>query len=170
MGRMSPLTYIFTSAIVLASLIIQGHSSFDVIRIAGVKPDLLFIAILYFGYNFGSFYGETTGFVGGLFHDAISSSPLGLLTLPKVLIGFAVGLVGRSILKPNILTIVLVVFGASLVKGLISLFLSFLFQDATISSVATIIFPEAFYNTLLAPPLFFIFDRIFEHDLEGGSY
>lgn len=167
---MSPLTYIFTAAIILASLIIQGHSSFDVIRIAGVKPDLVFVSILYFGYNFGSFYGEVTGFAGGLFHDAVSSSPLGMLALPKVIIGYAVGLIGRSILKPNILTIILLVFGASIVKGLLTLFLSFLFQDATVSSVISIIFPEAFYNTLLAPPLFFVFDRIFEHDLEGGSY
>lgn len=167
---MSPLTYIFTALIILASLIIQGHSSFDVIRIAGVKPDLVFISVLYFGYNFGSFYGEVTGFAGGLFHDAVSSSPLGMLALPKVIIGYAVGLIGRSILKPNILTIILLVFGASIVKGLLTLFLSFLFQDATISSVISIIFPEAFYNTLLAPPLFFVFDRIFEHDLEGGSY
>ena len=55
-------------------------------------------------------------------------------------------------------------------KGLITLFLSFLFQDGTISSVISIIFPEAFYNTLLAPFLFFIFDRIFAHEIEGGSY
>ena len=167
---MSPLTYVFTGAVMAASLIIQGHSSFDVIRIAGVKPDLLFIAVLYFGYNFGSFYGEVTGFAGGLFHDAISSSPLGLLTLPKVIIGYAVGFIGRSILKPNLVTVIVLVFGASLVKGLLTLFLSFLFQDATVSSVLSIIFPEAFYNTLLAPFLFFIFDRIFAHEIEGGSY
>jgi rod shape-determining protein MreD len=154
----------------VVSLIVQGHSSFDVLRIAGAKPDLLFIAVLYFGYNFGSFYGEVTGFAGGLFHDAVSSSPLGLLAFPKVVIGYAVGFIGRSILKPSLLTILILVFGSSLVKGLLTLFLSFLFQDATISSVATIIFPEAFYNMFLAPPLFFIFDKIFAHELEGGSY
>ena len=55
------LTYVFTGAIILVSLILQGHSSFDILRIAGVKPDLVFIAVIYFGYSFGSFYGEVTG-------------------------------------------------------------------------------------------------------------
>lgn len=165
-----PLTYIFTIAIMIISLIIQGHSSFDVLRIGGVKPDLLFIAIVYFGYNFGSFYGTVTGFSGGLFHDAISNSPLGLLALPKVIIGYVVGLLGRSFLKQNILTIALLIFGASLVKGLLTLLLCLLFHEASFSDIATIILPESFYNALLAPPLFFLYDKIFEHEKDGGDY
>ena len=40
------LSYVFTGIIIIVSLIIQGHSSFDVLRIAGVKPDIMFIAIM----------------------------------------------------------------------------------------------------------------------------
>ena len=161
--------YIFTAAILIISLIIQGHSSFDALSIAGVKPDLTFIAVIYFAYSFGSFYGELTGFISGILHDAISNSPLGLLAFPKMALGYFVGMFGRSILKQNIITIFLMLFSASIIKGIITLFLCYLFHEASLSAVFNIILPESFYNGLLAPPLFFLFDKIFEdaHPTEG---
>jgi rod shape-determining protein MreD len=163
--------YIFTGAIILISLIIQGHSSFDVLRIAGVKPDLVFIAVIYFSYSFGSFYGETTGFIGGLLHDAISNSPLGLLTLPKMALGFIVGMFGRTILKGNVLTVFLMLFVASIIKGVFTLFLCYIFHEGAISTVISIIFPESFYNALLAPFLFILYDKLFKDSLsmDGSS-
>jgi rod shape-determining protein MreD len=164
------LTYVFTIVIVLLSLLIQGHASFDILRIAGVKPDLIFITVVYLSYCFGSFYGEVTGFAGGLLQDAVSRSPLGLLTFPKVALAFVVGMFGRSIFKSNILTISLLLFAASLVKGFLTLFLCYVFHEAAAQSILTIILPESFYNALLAPPLFFIFDKIFEKELENKGY
>ena len=162
-------TYIYTGAIILISLIIQGHDSFNAISIAGVKPDLTFIAIIYFSYTFGSFYGEVTGFIGGLLHDAISNSPLGLLAFPKMALGYFAGMFGRSILRENIITIFLMLFVASVLKGILTLLLSYLFFEGSISAILNIIIPESFYNGLLAPPLFFIFDKLFEDSrpLEG---
>lgn len=164
------VTYVFTAVIILVSLLIQGHTSFDVLRIAGVKPDLIFIAVVYLSYSFGSFYGEVTAFVGGLLHDAVSNSPLGLLTFPKVAVAFVVGMFGRSLFKSNILTTSLLLFAASLVKGFITLFMCYVFHEASASSILSIILPEAFYNALLAPPLFFVFDKIFEGELEKEGY
>ena len=164
------LTYVYTALIVLVSLLIQGHASFDVLRIAGVKPDLIFIAVVYLSYSFGPFYGEVTAFAGGLLHDAVSNSPLGLLTFPKVAVAFVVGMFGRSIFKSNILTISLLLFAASLLKGFITLFLCYVFHEALAQSIITIILPESFYNALLAPPLFFIFDKIFARELEHKGY
>lgn len=163
-------TYIFTAMLAVLSLIIQGHTSFDVIRIGGVKPDILFIVIVYVSYSFGSFYGETVGFISGLLHDSVSNSPLGLLALPKMVLGFIVGMFGRNVIKGNILTVSLLLFLASLLKGIITLFLCYVFHHASISSVLTVILPESFYNALLAPPLFVIFDKIFEKELEREGY
>ena len=159
------VTYIFTGAIIIASLIIQGHTSFDALRIAGVKPDLLFIGIVYFSYSFGSFYGEITGFIGGLLHDAVSNSPLGLLAFPKMALGFIIGMFGRAVFKDNLITISILLFLSSIVKGIITLFLSYIFHEASVSSISNIIFPESFYNAILAPPLFFLFDKIFEREI-----
>ncbi len=164
------VTYLFTAAIILVSLLVQGHTSFDVLRIAGVKPDLIFITVVYLSYCFGSFYGEVTAFISGLLHDAVSNSPLGLLTLPKVAVAFIIGMFGRSLFKSNILTISLLLFSASIVKGFLTLFLCYVFHESSASSILSIILPEAFYNALLAPPLFFLFDKIFERELEREGY
>lgn len=164
------VTYLFTAAIILVSLLVQGHTSFDVLRIAGVKPDLIFITVVYLSYCFGSFYGEVTAFISGLLHDAVSNSPLGLLTLPKVAVAFIIGMFGRSLFRSNILTISLLLFSASIVKGFLTLFLCYVFHEASASSILSIILPEAFYNALLAPPLFFLFDKIFERELEREGY
>ena len=163
-------TYIVTAILILVSLIVQGHSSFDSIRIGGVKPDLLFILVIYMGYSFGSFYGQLTGFISGLLHDSVSNSPLGLLTFPKLALGFIAGMIGRSVIKNNVISILLLLFLASLIKGIITLFLSYTFHQTMISAIITIILPESFYNAILAPPLFFIYDKIYEKELERGGY
>jgi rod shape-determining protein MreD len=150
----------------VASLIIQGHSSFDVLRVAGVKPDLLFIAVVYFGYTFGSFYGEVTGFIGGLLHDSVSNSPLGLLTFPKMAVGFLAGMFGRSVFRENAVTVFLLLLSASLIKGIITLFLCYLFHEASVSAIASIIIPESIYNAVVAPPLFMLYDKIFEREIQ----
>jgi rod shape-determining protein MreD len=164
------IPYIITAMLVVLSLLIQGHSSFDVISIAGVKPDLLFILVIYLGYSFGSFYGEVSGFISGLLHDAISNSPLGFLTFPKMALGFVAGMFGRGIIKNNLMSISLILFIASLLKGLITLMLGYIFHQASIATVISIILPEAFYNGLIAPPLFFVFDRIFAKELEREGF
>ena len=162
---------IYTAIFVIVSLVIQSHPSFDVLRVAGVKPDLLFIVIIYASYTFGSFYGEVTGFISGLLQDGISNSPLGMMTFPKVALGFVVGMFGRSVIKNNIIAIVLLLFAASLVKGIILVFLGYIFYPSMVSAILGIILPESFYNAILAPLLFFIFDKIYQKEIERlGSH
>ncbi len=164
------ISYIIMGIVIAASLLIQGHPSFDVIRIAGVKPDLLFIVIVYLAYSFGSFTGEVTGFIGGIFHDVVSRSPLGLLALPKVVLGFLIGMFGRGMFKNTIVTVAIMIFLASLLKGIITLFLSYIFHQGSVSQVLDVILPEAFYNALVAPFIFILLDKIFEKELEREGH
>jgi len=163
-------SYVMTGILILLSLIVQGHSSFDAIRIGGVKPDLLFIFVIYMGYSFGSFYGQVTGFISGILHDSISNSPLGLLTFPKLALGFIAGMIGRSVIKNNVIAVLLLLFIASIIKGVVTLFLSYTFHQSMMSAIITIILPESFYNAILAPPLFIIYDKIYQKELEREGY
>ncbi|MBN1531811.1 MAG: rod shape-determining protein MreD [Spirochaetes bacterium] len=163
-------TYVFSGVLLGLSLLIQSHPSFDVLRIAGVKPDLLFIVIVYLAYTYGSFYGEIVGFISGLLQDSISNSLLGLLTFPKMAIGLVVGMFGRSVIKDNILSVTLMLFVASLAKNIVTLMLYYIFHQASASAVIGVILPESFYNAILAPPLFFLFDKIFQKDLKREGY
>jgi len=164
------IPYIITGALILISLVIQSHTSLDVIRIFGAKPDLVFIIVVYIGYSFGPIVGQVTGFVSGLFHDAISNSPYGFLAFPKLAIGFIAGLIGRAVLKNNVPTIMILVLVATLVKGVITLLLSYIFAQGMISAIIDVIIPESLYNALLAPPLFFLLDKIFRVELEREGY
>ena len=159
--------YAISAVLIVLSLVIQGHSSFEVIRTLGVKPDLLFIIIVYLSYNFGPFYGESCGFIGGLLHDCVSRSPLGLLAFPKMAIGFVAGMLGRDIFKNNLLTIMLLMFIASLAKGVITLMLCYAFSEAYISQVISVIIPEAVYNSFISPIIFILLDKIFAKELES---
>lgn len=161
------LPYIFAALITAVALVLQGT---DIIAIAGKKPDLIFIFVIYTGYSFGSFNGQLVGFIGGLFHDSISRSPLGFLTLPKVVLGFVAGMFGRAVVKNNVFTVMLLIFIASVLKGILTLFLAYIFHQALLVSVIQIILPEAFYNAVISPPLFFIFDKIFQGELERGGF
>jgi rod shape-determining protein MreD len=159
-------TYVITGILVLVSLLVQSHTSFDVIRIAEVKPDLLFIVIVYLSYNFGPFYGQSVGFIGGLLNDAISLSPLGLMTFPKMALGFLVGMFGRDLFKSSFVTVTLLVFVASLLKNIVTLFLCYIFAQGSVMQVLTVILPESIYNAVISPLLFFLFDKIFERELD----
>lgn len=161
------LPYIFSVVIAAVALILQGT---DIIQIAGKKPDLVFIFVVYMGYSFGSFNGQVVGFITGLFHDSISRSPLGLLTLPKVLVGYLAGMFGRSVVKNTVPTVILLIFVASLVKGVLTLFLCYIFHQALLSSIIQVIIPEALFNAILSPPLFFLFDKIYQGELEREGY
>jgi len=160
------LSYIITGALLIVSLVVQMHPSFDVLKIAGVKPDILFIIIVYMGYSFGSFNGEVSGFIGGILQDSVSTGPLGLLTFPKVAVGMLIGFFGRDVIKSTILSITLIMFLASLIKGVITLFLCYIFHQAQAEQIYKIILPESFYNAILSPLLFLLLDKIFENDLD----
>jgi rod shape-determining protein MreD len=122
------------------------------------------------GYSFGSFYGQITGFISGILHDSISNSPLGLLTFPKLALGFIAGMIGRSVIKNNVIAVLLLIFIASIIKGVVTLFLSYTFHQSMMSAIITIILPESFYNAILAPPLFIIYDKIYQRELEREGY
>ena len=163
------LKYIFTTIIIILALVLQSHTSLDVIRIFGVKPDLLFIVIVYFSYTFGAFYGQVAAFSSGLLRDAVSNSPLGFLTLPSVLIAFVVGMFGKEMLKDNLLTISLMIFAASFVKGIIAYLLSIIFLSASAFSIINVVLPESIYNAIIAPAVFILLNKLFTEEINWGE-
>ena len=163
------LKYIFTAIITILALVVQSHTSLDVIRVFGVKPDLLFIIVVYFAYAFGAFYGQVVAFASGLLRDSVSGSPLGFLTLPSVFIAFIIGMFGKEILKDNLMNISLMIFAASFVKGIISFLLSAIFLSADVFAIINIVLPESLYNAIIAPALFILLNKLFADDVNRGE-
>ncbi len=164
------ITYLLTGLVLAIALLVQGHTSTDAIRFFGVKPDLVFIIVVYLGYTFGSFYAQISAFVSGIFRDSISNSPLGFLTLPAVIIAFLAGMLGRGVFKSSLLMISLMLFVASLLKGVICLVLAYIFSAGDAVSIYNLILPEALYNAVLAPPVFILLDKLFSSEIERGDF
>lgn len=159
--------FVYFALIFVISLLLQSY--LDLLSIAGIKPDLLFLFTIYFSFKEGDFRGAWIGFIVGLVQDAISLTPLGWQALPKGIIGFLVGRHGRSIRGESLFSLGIMIFLLSLVKSAILIFFAYIFIEGQLAMVYKSAFPEAIYNAILGPMLFTIYDRIFALNIVGGS-
>jgi rod shape-determining protein MreD len=92
----------------MVSLILQT-SFVPVITIAGVKPDLLLIALFFFSIKYGVMPGIFVGFALGLGQDLYSPSLLGQNALAKTITGAFIGLFNERTMRsdPLIKTVLL---------------------------------------------------------------
>lgn len=67
-----------------------------------VAPDFLFVFIVCAAFLSGEKKGALLGFVAGLFQDLLFSSAIGYFALPKMLVGYLVGLLGKEIHREQV--------------------------------------------------------------------
>ncbi len=158
---------IFFILLLFFSLFLQSY--FDLLSIAGIKPDLLLILTIYISFKEGTFRGVWTGFTAGLLQDLVSSASIGFHAMPKAIIGYIVGKFGNLVRGQSLFSLGLLIFVISLMHGILLLLLALLFIDGKFSYVYKIILPESLYNAILGPMLFTIFDKIFGINIVGGD-
>jgi rod shape-determining protein MreD len=89
------------AALLLVAILIQVTLASD-IRIRGVAPDLMLLFAICAGLAGGAELGGTVGFAAGLLTDLfLQTTPLGLSALAYCLVGFAVGLLRRGVLRES---------------------------------------------------------------------
>jgi rod shape-determining protein MreD len=87
--------------LLLVAILFQVTLASD-LRIRGVAPDLMLLVTICAGMAGGSELGGTVGFAAGLLTDLfLQTTPLGLSALTYCLIGFAVGLLRRGVLRES---------------------------------------------------------------------
>jgi rod shape-determining protein MreD len=148
--------------IFMVSLILQT-SFVPVITIAGVKPDLLIIALFFFSIKYGVMPGIFVGFALGLGQDLYSPSLLGQNALTKTVTGAFIGLFNERMMRsdPIIKTVLL------LVAFLIHDALYFVVQIIKLGDPVWALFlglltkclPRALYSIAVAV-LFYIWDLV----------
>lgn len=151
--------------ILVISLVLQ-LTVFNFLKVAGVKPDLILIFVIFNALLNGSRNGAVFGLVGGILQDLITGQFIGLNAISKALTGYIFGLAGKKLYKENIII------------PIISLFLGSIFSDLCIyllgyfinlnSSLLWVfkdkILPAAFYNACLAP---FIYGKFYDSSAKG---
>ncbi|ACA59970.1 rod shape-determining protein MreD [Candidatus Desulforudis audaxviator] len=124
----------------------------EFIRVAGVKPDLVLVLVVYYAIFNGPREGAFLGFLGGLAHDFLSGYYLGLNALAVAASGYVVGLGHIRLFKENHFVVAGIAFLATiLVEGIRYLLL--LFLGVTILPGEAwwgLIIPSGVYNAAVA--------------------
>jgi len=138
------------------------QSSFlELIAVAGVKPDLVMLIIVLYGFLLGPKEGAFLGYTGGLMEDLIFGQYIGLSALSNMVAGFLAGVAGEKLYRENILVASVVTFFVTLAGLLVNyLLLYFLDLHVSPSALVRVVLPAALYTSILAP---FIFGRIFRY-------
>jgi len=84
------------------------------------QPDLLVGIVVVAALRLPPPRGAVVGLALGLLRDLLAGNPAGTEALPITVIGWGVGLVGRSVYKEAFVTHVLMTFGAALLKPIMT--------------------------------------------------
>jgi rod shape-determining protein MreD len=143
----------YWSFLLLSLLALLQSTLLPHLKIWGVQPDLVLLAVVAWSLLRGTEEGMLWALVGGLALDMLSSARLGVNTLPLLLIGFLAGLWQRGIVRMEIVVPFLAVPIATLVyQGTMVALLKLLGWPATWrAALTTSILPTTLVNTLLMP-------------------
>lgn len=124
---------------------------FNWFTIAGIKPNLLIIYILFLGLFAGRKIGITYGIIFGIIIDLISSKNIGITSIMLALIGFLGGYFDKNFSKENRITIMLMEIGATIIYelGIYLINAAILSYTIEILTFIKILLIEILYNTLI---------------------
>ena len=167
-------TFINLTLIVIGFIIYFLQSNFlNWFTIAGVKPNVFVIYILFIGLfgnrSMGTIYGCITGiFLDLLFEEKIGSNLFGL-----TLIGIIATLFDKNFSKDSRITIMFMVFGTTIFFEIISYFINYILYSVNINvfSFIKILIVEVVYNiliTIIIYPLIQKFGYYIENEYKGN--
>lgn len=140
-------------SIFLVFLIIYFLQSnfFNWFTIAGVKPNLFIILVLFLGLFLGKYYGFGIGVVVGLLLDFFIGKIIGLNAIALGIGGFLAGEFNKHFSKESKMTIMLMIMGATFICELIvyTLQIILLHSQINILRFLKIILIEIIYNTII---------------------
>ena len=158
---------VVTGLLIFAGAVLQA-TLFNYLDLGGVRPSLLLITTVFFGLHDGPVSGALVGFICGLLEDSLSSGIMGVNALARTLLGFTMGSVRGRLFRDTLWYRTAVLFLASLLGETMVFTIRYVLEieirDSSFSNLRNVIFLSALYNTLLAPLLFFSFDKLLRKD------
>lgn len=146
--------------IILSILLFLELTILDRIRLFGVRPDLLLIATVFFGFHFGVMRGLEIGLASGILKGIFSINDFGLSAFSFLFIGCLAGYFSEKLTRDNFLIQSLLTLLCTFVVS--SIHLLYLSVDIG-GQLWTAALYKGLYTGLLAPFIFFVLTRIFEY-------
>ena len=122
---------------------------FDKLRIYGVRPEILLIVTIFFGFHFGIARGIEIGALSGILKDVFSITTFGVNVFSFLLIGFLSGYLKDKLFKENFVT-----------QALFSCFSVYIVWGFASAPVGAVLY-KGLYTGILAPSLFLVLTKIF---------
>lgn len=136
--------------IFLISYLLQSNF-FSWFTIAGIKPNLFIILVLFIGLFAGRTTGSILGMTFGLLLDVFIGKKIGISGILLGIVGFAGGYLDKNFSKDSKLTIILMCIGATIFFEIAYYFiLSLIYQiEIELIPLVKIVVVEAIYNAIL---------------------
>ena len=151
------------AAVVVTALLLQS-TVFSQVKLAGAKPELMYLVTIVLAMLEGPNSGAVAGFTAGMAQDFLLNDPKGITALTLTLLGYVVGTVRQFITTPSPALPTILVGAGTLVGLLFYGFVAFLLGrlpgDALF--LLRIAFLSAIYNALLTPLLYPVLRRVAE--------
>lgn len=166
------MRYFIMTILFLISLILQS-TLFSHLTVAGAKPDLVLVFIIFYALLHGPEEGALMGLIGGLLEDLMFGQFIGLNAMAKLTVGYVFGVLERKIYKENLLIPMFGLFAGTFLNESVLYLLQMLLYmmgiagETSVSyfaAVRSFIFPTAVYNSCLTP---FIYGKFFRSSQKG---
>ncbi len=155
---MSPyLATLLLAGIALLQTTLAPHLSF----ISG-QPQFMLLTVVSWSLLRGGREGVIWGFIGGMMLDLLSGAPLGVLTLPLLLVGYLSGLGEFNVFRANFLLPGLVALVATLLYNALVLFLLQILGQSVEWNAALlhVVLPALLLNLLVLPLVYLPLHRL----------
>lgn len=129
---------------------------FSWFTIAGIKPNLFIILVLFISLFVGMKYGIVFALIFGLFLDIVIGKTIEINTIMLTVVAILGGYFDKNFSKDSKITIMLMVIGSTLIFEIGSYVLSIIMLNTNIEilSFARIILIEVLYNAILTVILY----------------
>lgn len=167
--------FLINLALVLIGFLIYFLQSnfFSWFTIAGVKPNIFIIYILFIGLFGNRSMGIIYGSITGIFLDLIFKEKVGVNFLGLTLVGIIATVFDKNFSKDSRMTIMFMVFGTTIIFEIIAYFTNYIMYSVNIEllNFIKILIIEVIYNiliTIIIYPLIQKFGYYIENEYKGN--